>query len=132
MTLVDLMLNENSDIALDGRGDLSLTTGLGAASQYVYLRLLTPLGTLRYDRGFGSHLDELRGKTTFTRDRLTQLATLYVMSALKGCRYVKEIVTIDPSFNSSGYLVIRIVLLLYTSMSQSVYEQTTLQVTVVS
>jgi len=54
----DIKLNETGQAMVAANGELLLTDGPGTGSQDIKLRLFTPLGTLFYDKEFGSLVHE--------------------------------------------------------------------------
>jgi len=54
----DIKLDETGQAMVAANGELLLTTGTDTGSQDIKLRLATPLGTLFYDKEFGSNLHE--------------------------------------------------------------------------
>jgi hypothetical protein len=54
----DVKVDESGQAMVAANGELLLTSGPETGSQDIKLRLSTPLGTLFYDKGFGSKLHE--------------------------------------------------------------------------
>jgi hypothetical protein len=102
MALTDIAIGQDGDLVLDGEGNLVLVTGAEAIIQYIRIALSTQQGVYRFDKSFGSQLNELIGQTKLGANQKITLAKLYTMNCLKGIPFVKTINNVN-AFYSKAY-----------------------------
>lgn len=75
----DILLDENMQASLAATGEAIVSDGIQTALQDIKLRLFTPLGSLFYDKEFGSRIIE------FVKDENTMSNRLSLIAEIKSC-----------------------------------------------
>lgn len=75
----DILLGENMQAVTAATGEVVVSDGIQTALQDIKLRIFAPLGSLFYDKGFGSRLIE------FVKDENSLANRLAVITEVKGC-----------------------------------------------